>query len=102
MIHSSRPLGHIVGQIAHVELPRKISYKGRFVVLSPVNPQADVDELYECSHGSYVTELVWTYMGYGPFNSKLCMQKWLEEMAKSNDPLFFTVRIAKLSNVLGW
>ena len=101
MVHSSRPLGHIVGQIAHVELPRKISYKGRFVVLSPVNPQADVEELYECSHGSNKKKLVWTYMGYGPFNNKLSMQKWLEELAKSNDPLFFTVQNCETEQRVG-
>lgn len=92
MVHTPRLFGQFVRQIAHVESPRKISYEGKYVVLSPVNPEVDVEELYECSHGSYIKELVWTYMGYGPFNSILSMQKWLEEMANSNDPLFFTVK----------
>ena len=77
--------------IAHVDLPQRKDYEGRFITLSPVNPKTDVAELYECSHGSDTTEQLWTYMSYGPFDNKHSMQRWLEEEAGSSDPLFFTV-----------
>ena len=64
---------------------------GKFITLSPVNPQTDVAELYACSHGSHIKEQIWTYMSYGPFDSTNSMQTWLEEGAGSEDPLFFTV-----------
>ena len=84
-------IGNIVQPIAHVDLPQRTDYKGKFIRLSPVNPQADVTELYHCSHGSVSKEQIWTYMSYGPFDNTHSMQSWLEEGAGSQYPLFFTV-----------
>ena len=85
------PVGDIVKPIASVDLPQRTDYVGKFVTLFPVNPHADVAELYECSHGSDIKEQIWTYMSYGPFDSKRSMQMWLEVGAESEDPLFFTI-----------
>ena len=91
MKQSSLQVGNIVKPIAHIDLPQKTDYTGKFITLSPVNPQVDVVELYECSHGSHTQEHIWTYMSYGPFDSTNSMQAWLEEGTESEDPLFFTV-----------
>ena len=91
MTQSSLQVGNIVQSVASVDLPQRTDYVGKFVTLSPVNPKTDVVELYECSHGSDIKEQIWTYMSYGPFDSKRSMQMWLEVGAESEDPLFFTV-----------
>ena len=91
MPQSSLPVGNIVQSTAPIGLPQRTDYEGKFITLSPVSPQTDVAELYECSHGSDVKEQIWTYMSYGPFDSRHDMHKWLEEKAKSEDPRFFTV-----------
>ena len=91
MTQSSLPVGNIVRSVASVDLPQRTNYAGKFVTLSPVDPQADAAELYECSHGSEIKEQIWTYMSYGLFDSTNSMQIWLEEKAESEDPLFFTV-----------
>ena len=91
MTQPSLPVGNIVQPNAHIDLPQRTDYKGRFIKLSPINPQADVMDLYECSHGSHTQEQIWTYMSYGPFDNRHSMQSWLDDGAKSNDPLFFTV-----------
>ncbi len=91
MPQSSLPVGNIIKPITHIQPPQRVNYKGKFITLSPVNPQTDVVELYECSHGSGIKEQIWTYMSYGPFDSKHNMQEWLEDGAISEDPLFFTV-----------
>ena len=91
MTQSSLQVGNIVQSVASVDLPQRTDYVGKFVTLSPVNPKTDVVELYECSHGSDIKEQIWTYMSYGPFDSKHSMQMWLEAGAESEDPLFFTV-----------
>ena len=85
------PLGAVIESPAYVDVPRQTNYEGEFIILSPVNPQADADELYECAHGSELKEQIWTYMGYGPFNSVHSLRRWLEDKAESKDPLFFTV-----------
>ena len=91
MTQSSLPVGNIVQSTVHVGVPQRTNYEGKFITLSPVNPQTDVVELYKCSHGSDTKERIWTYMSYGPFDSTHSMQVWLEEGAGSQDPLFFTV-----------
>ena len=91
MTQRSLPVGNIVRLITNVDLPQRTDYVGKFITLSPVDPQADVAELYACSHVSNRKEQIWTYMSYGPFDNKHGMQSWLEEGAASSDPLFFTV-----------
>ena len=91
MPQSSLPVGNIVQPTASIGLPQRTDYEGKFIRLSSVNPQGDRTDLYECSHGSVNKEQIWTYMSYGPFDSTHSMQKWLEEGAESQDPLFFTV-----------
>ena len=91
MPQPSLPVGNIIKSTAPVGLPERTDYKGRFITLSPVNPQDDVTDLYECSHRSDIKEQIWTYMSYGPFDNTHNMHKWLEEGAESEDPLFFTV-----------
>ena len=91
MSRLSPSIGTAVKPPAHVDVPRQKDYEGKFVVLSPINPQGDAEELYRCTHGSDTKEQIWTYMGYGSFDSVHHMQRWLETGAKSNDPLFFTV-----------
>ena len=91
MSRSSAPPGVVIKPTLHPHTPRQTNYEGKFVVLSPINPQADVEELYRCTHGSDTKEQIWTYMSYGPFDSVHGMQRWLEIRAESEDPLFFTV-----------
>ncbi|MCE2416553.1 GNAT family N-acetyltransferase [Candidatus Poribacteria bacterium] len=91
MTQSSLQVGNMVQPVASVDLPQRTDYVGKFVTLSPVDPQADVSELYECSHGSDIKEQIWTYMSYGPFDNRHSMQEWLAEGTQSSDPLFFTV-----------
>ena len=50
-----------------------------------------MNQLFLGTHGSAIRELVWEYMAYGPFEMAEDMQRWLEERAASDDPLFFTV-----------
>ncbi len=91
MTQSSLSVGNIVQPVVDIDLPQKTEYAGKFITLSPINPKADVAELYECSHGSRTQEQIWTYMSYGPFDNKHSMRTWLEEGSGSDDPLFFTV-----------
>ena len=91
MSHLSPPFGAAVKPLTYIDVPRQTNYEGKFIVLSPINPQADTEELYRCTHGSDAKEQIWTYMSYGPFDNVHSMRRWLEVRAKSKDPLFFTV-----------
>ncbi|MDE0399933.1 MAG: GNAT family protein [Candidatus Poribacteria bacterium] len=101
MPQSSLPVGNIIKSTVPIDLPQRTDYKGKFIRLLPVNPQTDVTELYHCSHGSVSKEQIWTYMSYGPFDSTHDMHKWLEEGARSEDPLFFTVHYLESKQRVG-
>ena len=91
MSHLSAPFGTDVKPLAHVDGLQHADYEGKFIVLSPIDPKVDAEELYKCTHGSDTKERIWTYMSYGPFDSVHDMRRWLEGAAESKDPLFFTV-----------
>ena len=91
MSRSSAPFGTAIEPLTHGDVPQQRDYDGKFIVLSPINPQADAEELYRCTHGSDTKERIWTYMGYGPFDDVCSMRSWLKGRAESNDPLFFVV-----------
>ena len=87
----SLPVGEHVESVGTMSAPEKKTLSGQFVALSPINPENDVDDLYECSHGSHEIELLWTYMAYGPFSTKEQMQNWLTAQGRLTDPLFYVV-----------
>ncbi len=91
MNDNSLPLGYAVEAPRLLVRPEARTYEGRHVSMSPVDPEGDVDELFECSHGTTQIEQLWTYMPYGPFENKHQMKIHLDGCAESTDPLFFTV-----------
>lgn len=88
------PVGEAVGA-ADVQRLRRDALCGRFISLVPVDPGRHAADLYQCSHGNLQKEQLWTYMSYGPFADQAAMQRWLEEQARSTDPLFFAVILAQ-------
>jgi len=71
--------------------PARLPLAGEFVSLLPLDPVRDAAGLYAISHGDPETELLWTYLPYGPFENELAMRRWLEGLVPPSDPLFFTV-----------
>lgn len=88
----SLPVGEPVAATSPGGRPRATDYDGRRVRLSPVRPEAVIDDLYSGSHGDPATEALWTYMGYGPFADRKAMLAWLQTCAESKDPLFLSVK----------
>lgn len=68
--------------------PVRTRFVGRFVALEPLEPRAHLDDLFTAA----APEEIWTWLGYGPFETKEAMGRFLEDCAGAADPLFFTVR----------
>ena len=86
------PIGYPVEPPSKLKRPKAEIYDGKFVSLSPVNPEQDVNELFDCSNGNQQFEQLWTYMPYGPFADPVQMREsYLNGCATSKDPLFLTV-----------
>ncbi len=94
------PVGEPV-PLVDAKPPQRAPIQGRWITLRPLQPAADVTDLYATSHGNETTESLWTYMAYGPFESETAMHQWLEECSRSDDPLFYTVVANATSRPLG-
>ena len=86
---STLPIGEQV-EIRDADAPSTAPMDGRFVRLVPVEP-THAAALFAASHGDETTEAMWTYLSYGPFADEAQMRTWLEGIAGSDDPRFFTV-----------
>ena len=71
--------------------PRPTVLRGRHVLLRPLRPTEDAEALYADSHPPAAPDGLWTYLFTGPYGDVAALQGDLEEMARSEDRLFFTL-----------
>ena len=70
--------------------PPRTVMTGRFCSVTPLDPGNHEDDLYE-RIGADAADPRWTYLPYGPFESRERFRRWLHEMATGSDPLFYTI-----------
>ena len=78
-------------QLQSAMYPGRASFGGRTVLLQPLNPSQDGEELFAISHNSQAARSVWEYMSCGPFDNVDSMEAWLRENSASADPLFYVI-----------
>jgi RimJ/RimL family protein N-acetyltransferase len=88
---SMLPIGDLVHPATPAARPSRRPLTAARFELHPLHPDRDVDDLYHFGHEGPGADLLWTYMAYGPFESREAMHVWLTTAAASEDPLFFTV-----------
>jgi RimJ/RimL family protein N-acetyltransferase len=66
--------------------PERTELRGRHVAMRPLGAAADLDSL----HDAGADPAIWTYLPYGPFDTREEMAELLSEFEASRDPLFFT------------
>ncbi len=81
------PIGEAV-DVTPAGRPTRRTRTGRFVTLSPVDPNLHAGPLFEATRDA---PDVWTYLGYGPFDDEAAMRTWLGSLVPQEDPLFLTV-----------
>ncbi len=85
-----QPIGPLVD--AHpAKRPERVTLKGRWVTLLPLDAGAHAESLYEGSNGDAEREAVWTYLFDGPYAGLDEFRANIEAKARSIDPLFFAV-----------
>lgn len=91
MMDSSHPIGFLVPNWTPPSRPERVSIQGRYCRLDPLDSDTDATELFaafsEDSEG-----IDWLYLPYGPFATPVEFGAWLSQIARSDDPLFFTIR----------
>jgi RimJ/RimL family protein N-acetyltransferase len=88
---STLPIGEVVHPATPAARPTRTLLTAARFELRPLDPDRDADDLYYVGHEGPGADRLWTYMGYGPFDSREVMGSWLKACAGTDDPLFFTV-----------
>ena len=66
-------------------------HAGRFVTLTPSDPEADAAELFGAGHISEAARELWQFMPWGPFADVAAMRVWMRSWQSAPDLLAFTV-----------
>ncbi len=64
---------------------------GNHVIVSRLNPDADVEDLFEVSHSKEEYKSLWKYMHAGPFPDKNSMNAWLSGRNRREGERFYSV-----------
>ena len=86
---TEHPVGPVVDPLPPGSKPDMRPLHGLWMVLEPVLAARHGVELYESFAENDPTGRVWTYLGYGPWESFLQFESWLEEREASRDPWFY-------------
>jgi len=73
------------------ERPRASALVGPRIALEPLDPERDLDDLFEASHGDAARDAIWDWMPVGPFADRDQMRAFLEERAGAPDLVAFAV-----------
>ncbi len=68
--------------------PGRAPLEGRSLRLEPLDPGRHAGDLFAVSAED---PAIWTYMSHGPFEDLAPMTAWLEDCARSEDPLTFAL-----------
>jgi RimJ/RimL family protein N-acetyltransferase len=66
-------------------------FAGRFITLTPLNPDTDADELFRGSHEPGSIGAMWGLIAAGPFADVAAMREWLRTQQALPDLIPFTV-----------
>jgi RimJ/RimL family protein N-acetyltransferase len=83
------PIGPIV-DAAPAKLPRRATMAGQYISLTPLDPHAHGNALWENLRGPQ-NERLWLYLFDGPFRDRATFDADLREKAVSEDPFFFAI-----------
>ncbi len=96
-----QPIGAPV-DVHAAKRPERVTLKGRFITLAPLDPVKHAVALYDGSNGEPERERVWTYLFDGPYANLHDFRAGLASKAASEDPLFFAVIDNASGRALGY
>lgn len=86
-----RPVGPKVDPLPPGSKPDMRPLHGLFVLLEPVSAARHAKALFDSFKDSDADGHVWTYLGYGPWDSFEQFESWLKEREVSRDPWFYAL-----------
>ncbi len=80
--------------------PSRQPMVGRTCRLEVLDPERHASDLHEANVQDRENR-IWTYLGYGPFESLVEYRKWADEVSRSSDPLFHAIIGAATGKAVG-
>ena len=84
-----RPVGATVDPLPVGNVPDMRPLHGRWIRLDHVSAAKHVADLHASFDGKDPEGRVWTYMGYGPFDSLETFTEWVKAREATRDPWFY-------------
>lgn len=94
------PIGKTITATQKPHPPKPLNLNGRFTALKPLCAKTHTASLYKANRLD-TTDQMWTYLPYGPFDSRKAYQDWLESVQNKADPLFYTITDTQTEEALG-
>jgi RimJ/RimL family protein N-acetyltransferase len=85
-----QPVGFPVTDWTPPPLPSVEAMEGRFSRVEKLDPARHATSLH-AANSLDTGGRMWTYLGYGPFESEGAYSAWADEMSRKSDPLFFVI-----------
>jgi RimJ/RimL family protein N-acetyltransferase len=85
-----QPIGFAVPGWKPAQFPPHQPMEGRFCRIEPLDPDRHAADLHAANELD-VGGGMWTYLGYGPFESAAAYRAWLSEASRRGDALFFAI-----------
>lgn len=82
------------------EPPAKVTLQGTFCHLTPLDPAAHSEGLFE-AYAAAPDDSLWTYLRHGPFPTLQSFRAWADSTALLDDPFTFTVVENATGNAVG-
>ena len=98
--HFGQPVGFPVDNWHARPRPPKSGMSGNYCRVVPIDMQLHAAEL----HQEYLKDLehrIWTYLGYGPFDTLEDFKAWMKAYCLGSDPLFHAIIENESSMALG-
>ena len=86
-----RPVGKIVDPLPPGSKPDMRPLHGLWMLIEPVSAAKHAHGLYASFDGKDPHGHVWTYMGYGPWESFEQFEAWVKEREATRDPWFYAL-----------
>ena len=88
--HLGQPIGFAVPDWVPARLPPRTPMAGRWCRVEPLDPARHGAELF-AAYAEDREGRNWTYMGYGPFETRSEFEAWMAATCLGDDPLFHAV-----------
>jgi len=85
-----QPIGFPIAKWQAREHPRGAQLSGRLCLLEPIDADRHASDLFE-AFALDRDRRNWTYLPYGPFDSKAQLRDWIGDTCLGDDPCFFSV-----------